>query len=369
MKKIASWRWSRLFDKAAVKKVFKRWDLYPFLMFCLILIWIAHSTDSELNSNEAVFHQIWLAITWLSCITFIYVILETICAADEYYKIKLRTTVCRIYIYGNSERGCSEQDIIFKQDDTEARICTHRTSLKEKGYKFYHWGMFMYCLDGDNSKWYYFNQNSDEPQFLGKKLSPGRCFVFLSNVNEDGKLDLSVLNNQWIIHLEADSYVLNNAYVPPQARQNIKYGSDTGAPAKVPNDYLILKTNGKYSVYGLYSLRTQLPQCLQLSVPSIIFQEVKDRVILCSRNMEYEEICRKLPATRYINNVIAELTDDFLESGCIGGVVWQFDEKTKSLQKLYEGNFRALGFSDGSIIGDNGWEYTPQDDNGFEYSI
>jgi len=299
--------------------------------------------------------------------------LHIILGADKYYRIKLKSTKCYIYVYGKKGYGSASHDIIFIQDDTEAHIETTTTCLGEEGFVSPNWSrlnVFLYCLNGDNNKWYYLSPTSDEPQFLGKKLTADEYgTVFLAGITEDGKQDLRVLHRDGIKYIVADSSVLGNAYVSRTAEKDICYmGTKTKKPGEVPENYLIIRNDGKYQIYGLFSWWVDYPQCWKISVPFIIFQEVKDRVVLINEVGEYKELCRKLPATRWINNIIPELTEDYDGSGSVGGIVWQFDENTNKLNKLYEGHFRALGFSDGSIIGDN-WEYTPNSDDGVEYEF
>lgn len=304
-------------------------------------------------------------ISWLSVILFLYLILDTVIGADEHHEIKLKSTYCNIYVYNRDGRNSIWQDVIFVQDDTVAHIATKNTVLKEKGYHFYD-NAFRYCVDGDNNKWNYLNELSDEPQFLGKKVAYGKRNVFLNEIKKDGTLVLCVLSARTVMYLSVDRFILGNAYVPPLAREDILYRSLSWHQIEEPVDeYLIVQRNGEYKVYGLYFYYSETPKCLELSVSSIIFQDAAYRVILIRENDGYKQLCRKFTATRWIDCVIAELTDKYDGISYIGGIVWKFDEESKQLYKLYEGRYHALGFADGSIIGDN-WEYTPDSDEGME---
>lgn len=307
-------------------------------------------------------------LAWISVIFLLYFFWDTVLGADKHQEIKLKSTYCNIYVYNRGGYNSIWQDIIFVQDDTIAHIATKSTILKEPGYHFYD-NAFRYCAEGNNNKWYYLNEVSDEPQLLGKKIAFGRRNVFLNEIKDDGTVVLCILNGKSLMYLSVDHFILGNAYVPPMAREDILYRSLSWHQIEEPVDeYLIVERNGEYKTYGLYFYYSETPTCLELSVSSIIFQDAKDRVILIRENDGYKLLCRKFSATRWIDCVIAELTEKFDNMGCIGGIVWRFDEETKQLQKLYEGRYHALGFADGSIVGD-GWEYMPDSDEGMEVEL
>lgn len=347
------------------------WKRLKYHHFWILAAFITGGTGYAAFCNLENRQEEFVTMFFMFLVLTIALFLHIILGADKYYRIKLKTTKCYIYVYGKKGYGSSSHDIIFIQDGTEARVQTAVTSLHEDGFQSPNWeklNAFLYCPNGDNNKWYYLSSVSDEPQFLGKKLVADEYgTIFLSGITEDGKQNLHVLHRNGIRHITADSVVIGNAYVPREAEKNTCYvGTKTRKPGEIPENYLIVKNDGKYQVYGVFNWWADYPQCWQIDVPAIIFQEVKDRVVLVNEGGEYRELCRKIPATRWINDVIPELTKDYDDRGAIGGIVWQFDEKTNSLTKLYEGYFRALGFSDGSIIGDD-WEYSPDYDDGVEY--
>jgi len=360
MRKICSWRLSRLTDVSAWKRLsfYKGWVFL--IVFCIAFGAYWNFSDAEI---------MW-TIFEIGIVLLLYVVLKTVLSADESYSIKLKTKRCHIYIYNKYGSNSNVKEIIFHEKDSEARVCTQETSLQEKGYRFCKWqdfSAFMYCVNGDNNEWFYLSPNSDSPQYLGKKLTYNvPDSVFLAGFTKEQKLDLRVLNDQSVMHICADSFVLGNAYVPPKSREEIRYEIDNEwYSADIPEDYLIVKNDGSYLVYGVSDTWVSSPKCQKISVRAIIFQEVRDRVVIAGVRGKYEELYRMLPATRWVNDVIAELKDEPC-MGIVGGTVWKFNEDTLQMEKLYEGVYRALGFADGSIVG-NDWQYTPELDEGCEY--
>lgn len=365
MRNFCSWRLSRLLDVSAWKrlKYYHLWILPLFLSIVVGCMCLQYEKDyGRQDELITMFYTFLLFAVGL--------FLHTILGADKFCRIKLKTTKCYVYVYEQAGYNSTFQDIIFIQDDTEARVRTTSTCLREDGYQETNWEAlhtFLYCPDGNNNKWYYLSATSDEPQFLGKKLMAGEDTpLFLAGITKDGKQDLCVLHKNGIKHIYADSSVIGNAYVPKKAEKNISYvHTQVKAKGDVPENYLITENDGKYEVYGLFYIWSDYPQCWEINVPAIIFQDVKDRVVLVCEDGVYKQLCRKLPATRWINDVIPELTEKYDRAG---GIVWQFDEETNTLNKLYEGRYHALGFSDGSIVGDD-WEYTPDSGEGIEYEV
>ena len=362
MRKICSWRLSRIEDASA----WKRLSLYKGWMFLIVLSLII-GFWALLVADTTLVKLMWWGFG-LGMMFSVYAMLKTLLGADESFCIQLQTMKCCIYVYNRHGPTSDVQDIIFRQGDTEAHVETKSTSLKEKGYRFREWKdfkAFMYCLNGNNKEWFYLSPYSNEPQFLGEKVNGGiGNSVFLTSTSENKKLDVCVLDNKSTLHIQADSFVIGMAYVPPFAQKHVM-AAGSKMPDKLPEEYLIVKDNGKYQVYGIEDIWADYPQCRKLNVPTIIFQEKRDRVILQEKNGEYKELYRMIPATRWINEVIAELSVSYDGSGSIGGTVWKFDEQTGQLQKLYEGVFHGLGFADGHIIGDD-WTYAPTTGKGYE---
>ena len=359
MKKISSWRFSRIWEHSA----WKRLSMYRIAWTTLLVLTLLSLTILTFSQNELC-HKVSevFLIVFLSLL--IYKLIDIVLGADEFYHISLKTKSCSIYVYRHDLTWITKFDIFFVEKDQIAHIETMYTCLEERGFCYKKWKdfeTFMYCPDGNNNHWYCLNAHSDKHQLLGKKMYYGiGDTVFLLGIDDKGKQDLRIWHNNTLIKLKADCSVMG-AYVPPIAAKNIKKQTEDNVwiPANAPDEYLIIENDGKHSVYGIYDNGETSPECWPLSINAIIYEYLFDRVVLVSnKEGEYDVLCRKKSITRVVNDVITELTDTFRGRGNIGGIVWRFDEEDNSMHKLYEGSFRAIGFADGSVVGD-GWEYTP----------
>lgn len=361
MEKLCSWRFSRIVEASAWKRLLLYNNWWIPLGFCVIAGCIALFIKTE---NDAI-------LLWYFCGLCLFLgicdILKIVLGADKCYKLKLQSQVCHIYVYRRNDSD--QEDIFILQDNTETYVKVKEMPWGESGYRYCHWSefsSFMFCPSNGNV-WFYLSPISDEPQVLGRKIHYGiGDTIFLNSIDNNGKSNLCILHELGVRHIKASRFVIAEAYVPPKARKKMKCEIDAHfVPIEVvPENYLIVEDNEKYQVWGISSDWTNKPYCRKISVPVIIYQDMNDRVILIEKEDTYQPLCRKVAATRWVNDVIAELSDLYDGTGHIGGIVWQLDEDTMQLIKLYEGVYHAIGFADGSIIGDN-WEYTPKE--GFEY--
>lgn len=278
--------------------------------------------------------QVFAICMWLIALG---AILDKLCTADDYEKLLYDNT--RIYVYNLSGKDKNKCEIIILSPRTIRSIKVNQDCYDIKRWKKTTALLFKPDNDCD---WYYFSPEKGELR-LGKRLLPT---LFLCECSE-GKIQikLSALHEDGIKYINAERviYKKENIYVP-----------SLGTP-KPSSEYFITVSNGEYKLYVvLDDERSNTPLCLGIYADSIIFQDCDDRVILVKNGNNYEEICRKRSITRRVNDVIVELTEDYR----IGGVVWQYIESTKTLKKLYEGIFLAIGFDKGDVVG-AGWEYNP----------
>ena len=196
---------------------------------------------------------------------------------------------------------------------------------------------FIFSID---RLYYYLSPAYEEPVPLGKRKTK-TSFV------TDDPSKIKILDNNSILTLQASFATWGNVYIPPVAKLSL-------GRSKTPQEYLVIRTEKRYSVYGLYENR---PACISLHIPVVIFKEAGQDVLLLGDENGYHEIYRtQMSVKRSINNVFVELDD---KSKDIRGSVKKFNEETKEFEQLYEGRFYAIDFESGAIRGENGYEYTP----------
>ena len=335
--KLKSWRWSRLTEPSALKRLVTHPNWIVPLIMSLLMLWFA--------SDEAIDFS--LIFTWLCRLCWLILgvaVLQNICCADEYYEIKSGKKIIRkIYLYTS---GYFKRNIKVNMVMKEKNYEIHQP-IEAHHYDFEKWDDFTsFLFEIDNE--YYYSSPVAEAQPLGRCIG---ATVFSPSGKEK---QVTILDGCDILTLEADAFFLNGVYIPPLASQQI-YANITNKKMAKPQDYLVAKHGKKYNVYGLYYLNR--PTCLQLRISNVIFKEGAQEVILQWNNKHgYQEIFRSNHSVkRAVSDIFVELT---YRHG-IGGTIRKFNEQTQKLDLLYKGYFHAIDFDSGSIIGDQGYEFVP----------
>lgn len=332
---LKSWRWSRLFESSAWKRVVTHWNQ----IFLIVLVgglvgFIFYKKSFEENYPQEIF---WICL----CIAVIFSILATVCMADEYFEIKANNkSLHKIYLYNHG--------LYFSSDKIEMTIISklfgEEYITKEKiteDYCFWHGSSsFLFCM---NDTYYYLSPSFQNPEILGKKKTETSFFSEATKVN--------ILDGINIFSSQADCFIYDKAFVPPVAVNEIKAH---GRKARIPDKYLIAKTGTNYTIYGLYE---DYPRVLLLQIPIIIFKDMgQDVVLVWEEKSGYREIFRtQASVKRSLSNVFVELTD----KPKISGIIRRLNEQTMQIETLYEGRFYAIDFDSGSVTGENGFEYNP----------
>lgn len=338
MSTFKSWRWSRLTEPSAIKRL---WTHPQWFVPCIATIVLTMCVcDKSLNLPKIIE---WLC--WSTWVLLAVALLQNICCADEYYEIKSgKKLIRKIYLYTSGYFKKSKTvDMIIRGNNYEI----HRP-IEAHQYDFHKWDdftSFLFTFE-DN---YYYSSPVNAAEYLGQCIG---TTVFSPAEKEN---QLVILDDHGTTTMDADAFFLNGAYIPPLASKEI-YDEDTEEKLEVPEEYLIAKRGRKYSIYGLYYISS--PKCRKLKAPNVIFKEgVQDVVLQWNDEYGYREIYRtRHSVKRQISDVFVELT---YQHG-IGGTIRKFNEQTQKIDLLYKGCFHAIDFDNGSIIGDNGYEYIPE---------
>lgn len=349
MDKLMSWRLSRISERSAWKNALNSEFILGMIGFALCIVYMAIPLpDKELE----------VLLSWLISfcgICFFVHCLSMVLRADDYFKVQMGNKQCWVYVYRVTHKyRPSTYEILLRTKDAEYLVFA--SQYKRKIYSGSH-NAFIYCLadNDENGTWMLINKYSHDIQKLGQKVGK---HVFLSPKNQEGKkIILNVLQDDGYTEICADRYICENICVPQEDEMEVIYKGEI-VEAAVPNEYLIIKDDNKYQVWGIYSSEKNNPRCYALSVPSIIFHEGKDTVILLGKHFEYTTLYRGNSLGRKSTTLISEVYD---KEGCRGvyGTVYRFNPKTQTLDQLYDGAILGIHFDDGEINGENGQVFKP----------
>lgn len=271
MEKLKSWRWSRLGNALAWEKALKNYKLWS-VFACAIIVWVLLNIRFQDFLGNIIIGAL--------CALFLYLFIRQCCCADDYFEIKNQEKPMRVYVYNKYVKNGNEQEIFIWQGNCVMRILA-------EGYCIKAWKDFAALLFSYENKqeWYYLASFSQEPIYLGKKVSET---VFL--VDEAPLRELKVLHERGIKRLEVDSFALKKIYPKSNSVQSVSSKSEVGNKLGEPNEYLTINRNSTYEMYALYYGQQQdMPKCIKM-LPKISDQSGQKKMFILEDDDENVEI-------------------------------------------------------------------------------
>lgn len=348
MDRLMSWRLSRICERSAWKKVCSADGFMAivgliFSILCIIFL----LPDKDL--------QMFVWVMMVCGILFILQGLSLVLCADDYFSVQMGPRRCKVYVYRIEHKyRPATYEILIQTKKSEYMVFASEYNRKiYAGSK----NAFIYSSKSDDGEdvWMLINKYSEDIQELGQRVGEN---VFLSPKNKaDEKIILNILQDDGYTEISADRYTCENILVPEKDEIEVIYNGEI-IRAGVPNEYLIIKDDDRYQVWGIYSDEKHNPSCYALSVSSVIFHEGMETVILLGKHFEYTELYHGFSLGRKSTTLICEVYDKEGFSG-VYGTVRRFNPKTNTLDKLYDGAILGILFEDGEIYGESGQVFKP----------
>ncbi len=342
MRKLLSWRWSRLTVSAAWKRLLK-WDV----LLGGIFTGIAYAVLLSMLSVKTA------GIICLCCIiVFAFGILAELCCADDFFFVGYDEKLCKVYVYKTKDTLKRVfYDIHIKEPEDIAFI-----SAAEYEYEIFRGGRDCFIFRGvDDDLWYHFADTADGTQIreLGKRL--GKT-VFLAPSSDEKTERLQILYADTCQEFEVESYVYKDIYLPLSGDEKIVQTGDRDFNQKTlkyrpPYDFLLLKRLGSYELISLYADECRGAGFLFTSAPAVMFRAgIETVVLLAEKDGRYREFYRG-------ESFIPIKNGNILELDCgvpMSGRILRFNPETKTLETQYEGRITSIGFQDGQVGIGNG---------------
>lgn len=340
---LKSWRWSQFVSLSGLKRITQHIDWVPGLLTSLLLYWISLDFEEPLR-------QIISNLSIIAGLVTLWRILVIICTADDFYEMSTSNGEFKkcIYLYNekNLPLGHKVKMIIF--NNTFGEFLTDNIL---KRYEF-HKSCFLFQknLSDGSSGWFFLAENEDLPVFLGTRFED---FFYADNQVKTGPLiKINLIDNNKIKTITA-SYIISDHIVVPDPQNILIDDNGTWIPRPdklILKKYLITCQNNKYSTYGIFEEKeTSRLYTKEINVSSVLFDDHGSIVIIAGG----KEIFHHQSLRRCLDSIVIEPQPQY----CLGGIVWRL--KNQKLEKLYEGEIRAINNDNGYILGDNGWEYNP----------
>ena len=347
MNTFISWRVSRLVKGEAWKRACSLEGIIS-LVCLLTLIFCLHWGTIP---DKTVY---WFMVGGV--IGFAWLVSDKVLGADDCFQVKTMNGPCKVWVYVlRGER--MQYKIVLKTKDWE-KICIANAYDRDIFAGTKDAFIFNPNFEGYSDAWRFVGEDFSSVETIGIRVSK---YVFADLVQDEGKITLNLLNENGIKTVSVDSYVADNIYVTSDVFLNpADDGDERGFFVCNVRDFLIMKNDGHYSVLGFEQKSKQNPKCIALKVPSMVFHEGNETVILAYDDDEedYREIYRGIAMGRKSSTLITELLKKNGFSGMYGRVR-RFDPETKKLKTLYVGALSAIHFVDGEVLTADGQLFKP----------
>ncbi len=336
-------KFSRLLTPSAWKNQDWR-DIFTYFFcgLCGVSI-VVFSNDVNYPANEPNFMFIGNLIWICALFSIIAETFWSVCGPTKRYKLNNGNT--RLFVY--------KSQTLHKHDLFELVVHTKDASFTKyaEEYNVPYVDKSANCFtfraaEDNNSDWISCNVQTGQIEVLGNRLNK---ILFISS-EKDGRLNILMIDGS-VKNLEYDYIVYNSCYIPNGAKLQIPQDVNSSFKS-FPDEFLFIKHGNAYKTYSFF-LKDNYIGYSEVFISSVIFREGKDRVLLEFDGEKYTECFRAGELSRRLNDYFLELIDDYR----VGGKVYHYDAKKKSLDIIYEGNFRSIEFDNGEILGDDGKIY------------
>ena len=352
IKTIKSWRWDRLFSKNAWENCDKfELSLSMFATILTIVIFYCIKETQlfgELNVWEDTLFWGTFGICTFALITLWFNELWDLCCSDDFFKVYYNKKLANCYIYKNKKNKRYLLKIIQNNNViVEKYIDDYKTTKSKDGTV----SLLYSCYPMKN--WLLIHENGFTD--LGKKIQEN-VFLMPQYATPITKARICILYKDSFWSTYVDYFVSGSElYIPQGVKPKIHpttnhlIKDEKPIQNKTPNDYLLIKNDGKYCFIGLY-LKEMLFQ--ELILDSCIFNEGLDTIILSYNDHQNDYFIlhkKQAESIHFDENTIIEKSNDYE----IGGKVLMFNESTNVLVNIYEGPFFCFDSSLCHIIGND----------------
>lgn len=316
--------------------------LYLLILICgLVVVWPNGFTEMTDDTTDKLFNYIGAVMSVAALSSIIWRVLHDVCYPLKVCKLDDGRT--KLYVYKNKENMF---ELVLHKAESSETIFVADYDVPFNGKTV---GCFTYSLGKENvADWFVYNVRERKTEKLGRRLNK---ILFISSKKDGG---ISVLFSDGSVQrLHGDYIVYDDLYIPADAKVLVPQDVD-GKTKSMPDKFLFIQKDGSYKTYGFF-LSDEKTGYSEVFISSVIFREGEDRLLLEFNGEVYKVRLRTQDLSRELSNYFLELTDDYR----VGGKVYRYDGKTKSLDVIYEGNFRYIEFDDGTILGDDGKTYGP----------
>lgn len=352
MSSIRMWRWSRLKEKDAWKKVADKSFLT--LAVLVIITWCLTTVFADIGGPYLFF------ICGLITLAIITAFLTELCTPHNFVTLKgitehkdenVNKAECDVYVYELEE---NIYDVLVKprKDANGNKVVNKEYRFKTTKYTAKINGRFLY-KDFNCNNWSIISAN-------GEIVELGACVehsVFISHTNpKSDKVRVRILNNRCSCgfgEMEADSvFIGNQIYTYHQLNQTIR---GTDIDVNIADEYVFIKNGPTNTLIGLYFLGRNLdnPNFFKIKTPVFVLCEVQRKTLY-----KYDvDLGRYIISYECDQNYSRTPNGVFLKlegGNKITGVAYVYVPDIHRIMKVYDGPIHCIDFDKGQVFGEDG---------------
>ena len=321
MERIMSWRWSRLLDHDAIRRIDTREVKFSLAVYVIIFCF-------------ATFILHWHQTAFYLTIFYIFYILGNICTSDAFFNIKDPATkrYIKLYVYESFKPKFRYNLYIKDQKDISALIFDDFEWITRSNKA----GWFIFL---NNNKWYY--QCGTKTILLGERI--GRI-MFIEKCDNQ-KIKLKLLSSDELKELTVDSIFYGKNIFIPELRDFDQENTD----------YALIKTDDKYKLLSTSYIYCGDKGMLFFSYErykTVVFCEDKETIVVAwdDKNKEHKVIYKNINMIDDLQTIV-EADNNQLPGK---GRIYKFATKHKTLNVVYNGEIRKIDKEHRLIICEEG---------------
>ena len=354
MSSIRIWRWSRLKERNAWKKIADKSFLA--LAVLALVTWCLTTVFADIGGQYLILISIVVTLAIVSAF------LVELCTPDEFVTLKgitdpkdayINKSECDVYVYKVVD-NIYEVLVKHRKDIAGKKVVNNEYRFQTTKFTTKINGRFLY-KDCKCNKWSIISAN-------GKSVELGACVeqnVFISNIkskNKSSKVSVKILDNHYgcgFDEIEADSiFTGNQIYTYQKLSQTIR---NTDIEVNTADEYVFIKNGPVNILIGLYfsGINLENPYFLRIKTQAFVLCEVQRKTLYkYDDNLGRYKISYKCDQnySRTPNGVFLVMDG----GNKLNGVAYIYVPDTHGIMKVYEGPIYCIDFNEGHIFGKDG---------------
>ena len=353
MKKLKSWKWSKLKERSSWKRLDKL-EIITVILALGFYWWALCSIGLPEDFSSFVY--------WLCTIGFafcVFAVLREVCTADDFFLLKLNDgkDVYKAYVYRieplNKKYFYIEFFLIERKDEEEKDVNRSKlpriANLSTERYKFVDFGETSVLLHSDTHNWFKIDKNIMQSVKIGEQIVEN---IFISTYRMDAftsRSDIYMIMNDGIIEKHIIDYWLD---------KDVAYFYQEGDVCSLKNKYSVVNfvfadIDKKYYLYQVVKNKeNNSVEIKDVQCEAFVVRRGNECFYAVKKENDYEFIFRKHSYYRELGRICITLDTNMQAS------VYIYSHTRKNMHCVWRQEVSGIDFDRGALITKSGNFYS-----------